>query len=90
MTIYQIIYHTWAGGCFSCEWKRNMKDASKEKTRLLRDFKENIRSIDIIKHEDVPRNKDGFIRLLTQSTQGHLELMADLKDAEDYLKNAED
>ena len=83
MTIYQIIYHTWGGGWFFSEWKRNMKDASKEKSKLLHNFKENIRVIDIIKHEDVPRNKDGFIRLLTQSTKGHLDLMADLKNAED-------
>ena len=81
MTIYQIMYTTWDRETFS-EWNRNMKDARKEKTKLLRNFKENIRWIQIIKYEDIPRNKDGLVRLLTQATPGHLDLSAELRDAE--------
>tara|TARA_R100001443_G_C3335976_1_gene173437 strand:- start:50 stop:280 length:231 start_codon:yes stop_codon:yes gene_type:complete len=75
------MYTTYGGDTYS-EWKRNMKDASKEKTKLTRKFKENISWIQIIQYKDVPRNKDGFIRLLANSTPGHLDLIEELEDAE--------
>ena len=86
MNIYQIMYTTWSGERFS-EWKRNMEDASEEKTKLLRIFKVNIRCIDIIKHEDISMNKDSFIRLLTQATPGHLDLLAELEYAKEYAED---
>ena len=85
MNIYQIMYTTWSGERFS-EWKRNMEDASKEKTKLFRIFKVNIRCIDIIKHEDISMNKDSFIRLLTLATPGHQDLLADLDCAKECAK----
>ena len=66
MRLYHIKILTYGGDTWNW-WARNMKEARKLRTRLKKEFKENIREIYDDSYE-VPRNKDGLIDLLNDVT----------------------
>ena len=87
MRIYQVMYITDKGTYH--EWARNMKEAKKERTRVIRSFKDRISFIHITRYEDVPRNKTGFLRLLNAASLNHHDLMELIREEREEIGDVE-
>ena len=80
MRIYACHITTWSGDEF-VEWARNDRDIMKIMTMMKREFKEQTRQMTTCIYE-VPRNKDGLIKILNSVTYGVETLRQELLNAQ--------